>query len=139
MADVSLGVGMYIKDRQSTSCAHLMLKTIICISCVSQLTERLLPLLSTSSTLQESTSIVLKGSSASSLRGASKFLVKKVDEYALLSKDKGGGGPGGGGGGDNKESRHGGPPSGGPGGGGDGKHFICARIGYCIFYPISYF
>ena len=60
----------------------------------------------------------MKGSS--SLRGASKFLVKnkKVGEYALLSKDKGA--PGGGGGG-------GGPPSGGggPGGGDDGK---CTRM-----------
>lgn len=109
------------------SCAHLMLKTRYCISCVSP--HNILPLFSLSSclSLQESSSIVLKGSGG--LRGASKFLVKKVDEYALLSKDKGGGGPpGGGGGGDNKGSSGpgggGGPPSGGPAGGGDGKHFI---------------
>jgi len=90
------------------------------------------------STLQESTTIVLKGSSASgALRGASKFLVnKKVDEYALLSKDKGGGGPpggGGGGGGGNKESGHGGPPS----GGGDGKHFILFSF-RVLYYLLSY-
>jgi len=62
-----------------------------------------------SPTLQESTTaIVLKGSTASGLRGASKFLVK-VDEYAALRKGGGGdGGKRGGGGGGDKGSGHGG-------------------------------
>ena len=115
MADVSLGVGMYIIRSAVHIMCTLMLKTIICISCVSQLTERLLPLFShlsaSSPTLQESTTaIVLKGSTGS-LRGASKFLVKKVDEYAALRKGGGGDdskGGGHGGGGDNKGSGHGG-------------------------------
>lgn len=120
-------------------CSKLDIAYLVCHHTANSF--NILPLFSLSSclSLQESTSIVLKGSSASSLRGASKFLVnKKVDEYALLSKD---GGPPGGGGGDNKGSGHGGPPSGGPGGGGDGKHFILYLYGIVssILYPISNF
>lgn len=98
-------------------CAYFMNifdHTYVHILCVTQLlTQRLLLLplssLSTSSTLQESTTaIVLKGGG---LRGASKFLVRKVDEYAALHK----GGEG------HKGSGHGGGHGGDHGGGGHRK------------------